>query len=392
VNRLMKHIHRLAVEIGPRGSGTPEEEQAARWLVQQFKGMGYQASVHEFPTVGTFSLLQFVFLGGMLVSFLLGFIHPLPGSIAAAILLVLYILDLETKYSLSRFFARRGSQNVRAWKDQETSPQNTVILTAHYDSSRAALNFHPRMVKGFRSSFFLVFASMAAITFFLVLRSLPVWEAWDPWLVGLSVPFALYLAAVIAMLIHRELFCDYTPGANDNGSGIAVMLGVASRLAKNPIPGLHVEFLATGAEEAGTYGMLHHLSTYGWQGRTFINLDNLGTGRLFAAEAEGILRRYPADPELLRDIETVSRQAPPVEIARRDYRLLTTDATPILARGGRAVTIMACSDDGTLPNWHWKTDTLDHIEIGNLKAAEEVVYRVLSMRGGDEHDRPWRPG
>lgn len=393
---LMKHVHRLSVQIGPRGSGTPREAEAADWLVQRFKAMGYQASVNTFRTVGSFSYVQMFFFGGILAAFGLSFVHPLLGVLLALPLLVLYVLDVETRFSIAPYFAKRASQNIRAWREDDATSHiritgdeerlDSIVIMAHYDSSRAALNFHPKMVKGFRSSFFLVFASLAAITFFLVLRSIPALAPWETPLTWASVPFAAYLVIVLLMLAHRELFCQYTPGANDNASGVAVMLGVAARLAKHPLPGLNVEFVATGAEEAGTFGCLDYIKQYGLEGKTFINLDNLGQGQLFAAEAEGIIRRYPADSELLSQIQQVAQAKPALPIAIRPYRLLTTDATPILVRGGRAVSIMACAEDGSLPNWHWITDTSSHVEPQNLKLAEELVYRILQERGRVFHD------
>ncbi len=393
---LMKHVHRLSVQIGPRGSGTEQEARAAAWLVQKFKTLGYHVSVNEFKTVGSFSYVQLLFFGGILAAFGLSFVQPLLAALLALLLLALYILDVETRFSLAPFAAKQTSQNIRAWFEEDATSYiretaneerpDSIVIMAHYDSSRAALNFHPKMVKGFRSSFFLVFASLTAITFFLVLRSIPVFSPWEAGLVWASVPFAVYLGIVMLMLAHRELFCSYTPGANDNASGVAVLLGIAARLKKHPVPGLNVEFVATGAEEAGTFGCLEYIKQYGLEGKTFINLDNLGKGRLFAAEAEGILRHYAADPELLAQVRSVVKYAPALPVETRPYRLLTTDATPILTRGGRAVSIMACDDDGLLPNWHWVTDTAAHVEPQNLKLAEELVYRILQERGRVFHD------
>ena len=389
---LMKHVHRLSVQIGPRGTGTAEEKTAAEWITKQFRAMGLKASVHEFRTVGSFSYVQLVFFGGMLAAFWLGFAVPWVGFALSIALLIFYILDVETRFSFAPYFARRTSQNIRAWSEtadgfSAKSEVETVVITAHYDSSRAALNFHPKMVKNFRQSFFFVFASLVAITFFLLLRSLPGLQHLNGWFVGLSVPFVIYLFAVVALLLHREIFCQYTPGANDNASGVAVMLGLASRLKKQPIPGLRVEFVATGAEEAGTFGCLELIRTSGIENKLFINLDNLGSGNLFAAAAEGILGRYHADAQTLAQLEQVKDRDPSLPVKIREYRLLTTDATPILARGGRAVSIMACAEDGSLPNWHWVTDTATHVEAQNLRLAEEWVYRFLEEKGRVVHQQ-----
>ena len=48
----------------------------------------------------------------------------------------------------------------------------------------------------------------------------------DPTLGPVS-PSVLYLLGTLLLFIHRELCGEYTPGANDNASGVAVLLEVA---------------------------------------------------------------------------------------------------------------------------------------------------------------------
>ena len=53
-----------------------------------------------------------------------------------------------------------------------------------------------------------------------------------PWYVTLGV--AAYLLIPLLINVHRELFMRATPGANDNASGVAAMLGVMERLVPEP--------------------------------------------------------------------------------------------------------------------------------------------------------------
>jgi len=72
----------------------------------------------------------------------------------------------------------------------------------------------------------------------------------------------------------------YIPGANDNGSGISMMLNLAKHYAANP-PKYNMVFIAFGAEEVGLVG-----SKYFTENPTFeikkikflINVDLVGTG------------------------------------------------------------------------------------------------------------------
>jgi hypothetical protein len=61
---------------------------------------------------------------------------------------------------------------------------------------------------------------------------------------------------------------------------------------------------------------------------------------------------------------------------RASYRLLSTDATPALARGYQAMSVMAFDDAGGLPNWHWETDTVDKIEIENIEVVRGFLWNL----------------
>ncbi|MFT5600065.1 MAG: aminopeptidase YwaD [Flavobacteriales bacterium] len=72
----------------------------------------------------------------------------------------------------------------------------------------------------------------------------------------------------------------YFPGANDNASGVAMMLYLAKYYSENP-PKCNVVFMAFGGEEVGILGSRHYVSNPLFpleEIRFLINLDILGTG------------------------------------------------------------------------------------------------------------------
>ncbi len=139
-----------------------------------------------------------------------------------------------------------------------------------------------------------------------------------------------------------------------------------------------VWFVATGAEEVGTCGMQAFLKAYEEDLRdaVIINLDNLGTGALHWVTSEGMARRYHCDRRLASAAKRVVREEE-MPIRGRDYRGLSTDATPALARGFRAMSVMAFDINGRLPNWHWKTDTTDAVQPENLDLAAAFVTKLI---------------
>ena len=72
----------------------------------------------------------------------------------------------------------------------------------------------------------------------------------------------------------------------------------------------------------------------------------------------------------------VSRETETV-IKPRIFRGLSTDATPALARGFKAVSIMAFDSAGLPVNWHWKTDTADNVDPELIEATAEFVAAMV---------------
>ncbi|UOG74512.1 M28 family peptidase [Hymenobacter tibetensis] len=127
---------------------------------------------------------------------------------------------------------------------------------------------------------------------------------------------------------HRTYF----PGANDNASGTAMMLELASYYARpENQPAYSIAFIAFGAEEAGLVGSqyfvehpllpLSHI-------RFLVNLDLLGTGAEGATVVNG--RDLPVQFKLLQRLNEQSRAIP--SVAARG-RAANSDHFPFSERG-----------------------------------------------------------
>ncbi len=87
-------------------------------------------------------------------------------------------------------------------------------------------------------------------------------------------------------------------------------------------------------------------------------------------------RRYRATQRLVGLAKRVSRESETL-IKPRVFKGLSTDATPALARGFKAVSIMAFDSSGLPMNWHWKTDTVDNIEPEVVERAADFVTAMV---------------
>lgn len=259
---------------------------------------------------------------------------------------------------------RRPSRNVVA----EVPPgggetARTVCLMCHLDTSRSGWMFDPRFTP--HLSRWLNLTSAAAGV-----------QAAEPLLGGsrggrrvLAAARAV-LGANAALLAEREIRGEDVPGANDNASGVAVVATLALELARRPLGSTRVVVLMTGCEEAGTLGAQSFLRTHDTDGWLFLNFDNVGAGELRYLPQEGLARRWPADAKLQAiGAEIGAAPGEPAVRAAEGPIGLTYDATPVLARGGRAITFVAAGPGGEIPNYHWPTDVTANVEPQALDRA-----------------------
>lgn len=375
MSQAYQHVRRLAEEIGPRGSCTETEQKAAAYLKEEMSRSGLTVKEETFQAVTSFSwvfsLINLLFIGAVL----LFPSRPNWGLILALFAFLTFTLEASTYPFLSPLLPKKKSQNLVAQVPARSKPIRKAIITAHYDSSKSALNFSPKMVKGFRRNYLLMVGAMVLEVILFALGALTTLPKMLLWF--LSLPGAFYLFFTLLTLIHREVAGQYTPGANDNASGVAVLLEIGKALTRFPLLTTEVTLVATGAEESGTNGALAFLRQHRPPLDTYIiNLDNLGTGHLTAVTQEGILGAKASSPELLSFAQTVAAEKN-IPLQTAPYHLLTTDGTVFLMRGYPTVTLMAFDDEGLLPNWHWPTDRAEFVNPQNLDNAKELVLGIL---------------
>jgi len=188
-----------------------------------------------------------------------------------------------------------------------------------------------------------------------------------------------------AHLDHLGFCYEMMPGANDNASGVAVVLGVAEALAKSPVkPRRSVMFLLFGAEEqavAGSKFYVEHPSLPLAKTMAFINLDGVGCGdKVQALAAEnfpqfwGFIDR--ANQKYIHRTITTSYWA---NIARP--RL---DAARLMWAG---VPSISFSVSGAPSFYHIAKDDPDTITPEILEDMAQLLFvAILDMANQDEID------
>lgn len=371
MHRAMEIVRFLADGIGPRPPTSAAEAQAAAYVNARMREAGLAVEVQPFRAVATFALPY-----GLL--YLLAAVSPLlyrvtrPGGLALSLLaLVGLILETLSFPVVSSWLPSGRSQNVVGTRPPVREQRRHLIFVAHLDTSRAALPFHPSWVGRFRASFLLTVAALVCLPALMALH----WATGSRWLLYLQALPAGLLALALLGLVHRETTMPHVPGANDNASGVAVLLRLAEEL--DDLEHTALWFVATGCNESGNHGMRHFLRRYPFPRREafFVNLDSVGHGELGIITSEGMLWPHRSDAMLL---ELARRSG--TGAAFRPFRAMNTDALVPLARGYRAVSLMAL-EKGVPASWHWPTDTPAQVEPEVLGQAIRLAAAIA--RGVD---------
>jgi hypothetical protein len=378
------HIQYLSKTIGSRGSCTSDERQAAEYTAEQMQSLGVQdvrlepykgAPSTYRPYALTFSIALLGTLGVWLFPgrWMLAFAAVLSALGAWAML-----AETDFTNNWARWLLPKGvSQNAVGVIPPTGETKSRVVLCAHVDTHRTPVIYAS---KTWNTLFNLLVAgslvSMLVSALAYTLGAVFSWE-WVRW-IGLAAA-AMEIFALV-MSLHAD-FTPYSPGANDNASGVGVILGIAQHLVQKPLDQTKVLLVFTGCEETASYGMVSFLDTHAdelGKDTVYIIIDQVGFGHLCFLAADGLIRKHATHPRAL-ELARAAANALPDIITTERVGLAYTDAVPVTKRGLVALTLCALpppgSDDSI--HWHQMTDTLDHVDPQSLENALDFTWQIL---------------
>ena len=247
----MDHVRHLAGSIGPRGTGTAGERAAAEHARRHLTDLGLDVHVEPFaaPASGWrgFAIAAATALAAT-AAFVFG--GRLGAALGGAVLIVATVLVFLEMYfrpnPLRALVPRCESRNVWARLRPAEAPAARVVLVAHLDTHRTPWAFRSPA----RLTLFRVTTAVGIVSFVLgaalfVAGALVDLGAWR-WT---AAPLAPVYALVLALTWPTDR-TPYTAGANDNASGVGVVLSLATRLANAPLARTEVSVVLSGAEES----------------------------------------------------------------------------------------------------------------------------------------------
>ena len=267
--KLMDVVETLAEEIGPRPTGT-EEEQRAATAIQQWlsRGAGLPAAIEEVDGEPELETTQTIcFAVGFLATFLAYIVKPLalPAIILTLAAAVIVVLENLGHPVVTRFLRKGISQNVVAVYEPEVLPTEEearrqgrarkIVLVAHYDSARVRAETNRGLAHFAALGFQIETWALVATPIVMLINSL--FFMYDKSVVGtvfsvITVVLMVFMGLRLLKLIARR-FAKYNDAANCNATGVAVLVDIAQRVNGSyagPTKGSAVRHGAAAAQAA----------------------------------------------------------------------------------------------------------------------------------------------
>jgi hypothetical protein len=279
-----------------------------------------------------------------------------------------------------RFLPSRPTWNVVA-QTGDARAERTLVFVAHPDAAHWGLLFHPgvlpfvdRHAPGLLERTDTSPPLMAPVIAGPALVALGALTGRRGALTAGSV-LALGSAATFAEIGARGA----VPGANDNLTGVATLIGLATELAERPVEGLRVLLLSTGSEEGFMEGMQafarRHFPSLPPARTHVVCVDTVGSPRLALIEGEGMLRmrEYPDDFKAL--VADCARESG-VELRRGLRFRNATDGLIALRAGYPSATIGSVTELKVPANYHWPTDTAENVDHDSVSDAVTLCTAI----------------
>lgn len=376
-----------------RPSASPGEHEAAQWIAAQLAEFGCSVRVEEERAHGGYWFPLGVpnALAGAA-----GLLARRGGTAGRALATALGAFAAAAIWDdvgggrlwfRRRFLPSRPTWNVVA-ETGDPAAERTLVFVAHHDAAHWGLLFHPgvlplvdRLLPGLLQRTNTSPPLMAPVFAGPLLVALGA-------LTGRRRPLAtgtvlaLGSAATFAEIGARGA----VPGANDNLTGVATLIGLATELAEQPVAGLRVLLVSTGSEEGFMEGMQafarRHFPALPPDRTHVVCVDTVGSPQLTLIEGEGMLRmrEYPDDFKTL--VSECARESG-VELGRGLRFRNATDGLIALRAGYPTAALGSVTALKVPSNYHWPTDTAENVNHASVSDAVTLctaVARRLAAR------------
>lgn len=373
-----RQIFNSLLEWPHRGAGSEEEMMAREMLVTHLEGEAGVDTVEEAFFAPTSYIPFFTMIAGGTLLAIWTAAEMLYISLAIGLLFfVSHCLFFDWRVSpLIWFSPKKITANLVAKKGQG---RKLFILMAHLDSAPASFAYRPEQVRNFEMS---VYVSTALIA---VGVAVPLFS-----IAGFNTPIWLLLfltAALVAQVVLAGMDYwkwGYTPGANDNLSGVSAGVAAASRLWRRMPEDAEVRLVITSAEEAGMLGAQHywqqHREEFASKDVYLINIDTVGNKHMRYVLKSGGFTPVIYANKLSETAASLTRKNEQFrEIEAGTHKVGDFDSVWFQRDGVTSLTIASYDDDGMMPHIHTPEDKSCYVDMEKVELASKFAEAIVRM-------------
>ena len=379
--RVVKH---LSVNIGPRPACSEGERRALHYIESELGRVCPQ--VRRAPVKGipgqlpTKLLLLFVLC---CLTYCVYWFVQAPQSmlifVVASFALPKVISAIRKRASAK---AERASENVVGNQPAAGGTCGTLVLCAHLDSAKA--NRVPgelwrkmhRLFVQLLMPFVLIMSGLAALRWVDMRVSFAAPIVW-PATRAVGLVLSAFFLAFELFYAYISRSDAYSPGANDNASGVGVVLALARHFCEHPPDHLDMRYVLFTAEELGLVGSEAFVKAteLSKEDTWVINMDMVGAGKqLCHVRGSGFFPPRLTDGRL----NELLKEAHP-DIKRHYYLRGNSDFSSFVAKGFRAASLCTKGDPQAQVVYHTERDTIEYVDEESLQMAADAVRRVVRL-------------
>ncbi len=292
------------------------------------------------------------------------------------------ILELSMRNNILRRLTPKGqSQNVIGVIPPQGEHKQDLLLVGHVESHRTPIIFS---TQGWLT-IFSIFVPVAFIAFLVqttlfILGAVIGWK----WIWPASSVGAIFAILLLALSIHADL-TPFSPGANDNASGVGLVLALGEQLATQPLKNTRLYLVCTGCEETQHNGASDFFARHREEFKNPVALifDMVGCSGPSWVNKEGILVNFRADSQLTALAERIAKEHPewnayPVQISGG-----ITEMTDAMLAGVPAITVTGMERHGEKNYWHQRADTYDKMNLTAMENTFAFVKELIMALDGE---------
>jgi aminopeptidase YwaD len=387
--RLSKHLAHLCEEIGPRPLGSPKNQAAATYIADGFAACGLQVERQTFPCFLWEEISTQLEVDGQSVAAWANTFSA-PCDVTAPVVTMGTVAELEAAELTKRIGVLYGDLT----KDHGFGARSAVYFPEHLQRIVRLLE------EKAPSALVLVNPLVGCQERLMRDWEFPIPSATAPARAGLALlrhggrtarlridahqspsQFCNVIARKpgdrperITFLAHFDTMAG-TPGASDNGSGVAVLLALAETLAERELPS-GLEWIAVNGEEVGGVGGAAYLRQYERDLEGILALINVdGAGQRPGTNSVTVM----GAPEALEaQVRRVHRRHPGIAWVEPWYE---SDHSAFLWRGVPCIPI---SSVGGANVAHLPSDTIEWTSPAKLAEVVSLITDIVeSLQNGD---------